>query len=175
MQRQETAINFYCTPQGVGNFNFASNSTSNTIFEKLTIIVIDLVCSSIIMLPYCRSLWQKPIHWLLESFLSNSEISSPRAFKQNASASSWEHNRLAVFNQSLKIIKNQTISIYRLLQCNIFSKQKRGKKTEEYRNLSQSLIILGPGMSRSWNSLNLAAIRADTSGSRRSAADSVCN
>lgn len=42
-----------------------------------------------------------------------------------------------------------------------------------YLILFHRTTFLGPGMSRLWNSLNLAATRADTSTSRRSPADSV--
>lgn len=42
-----------------------------------------------------------------------------------------------------------------------------------YLILLQRSISLRPGMSRLWNSLNFVAIRADISGSRRSAAESV--
>lgn len=71
--------------------------------EKLTIIVIDLLSSSIIMLPYCKSLWQNPIRWLgTESSFSSIEISFSIESNWKALASSGLHNLLAVLSQFLE-------------------------------------------------------------------------
>lgn len=155
-------------------------------------MVIDLVCSSIIMLPYCKSLWQNPISWLsCERVFSNVDISSSRASRRKASASSEGHILLAVLSHFLKqwnewSYKHNSYSTRNGLEkttTEILPAQLDllESKTEDYRvkeiylNLSHRSTFFGPGMSRSWNSFILAAIRADISGSSRSEADSVWN
>jgi hypothetical protein len=57
---------------------------------------------------------------------------------------------------------------------NIFNdKRKTFNLSYQYLILFQRSTVLGPGISRLWNSLIFAATRADISWSRRSAADSV--
>lgn len=64
--------------------------------------MIDLVSSSIIMLPYCKSLWQKPISWspsdksFSSMFISSSKLSNPNFF-----ISFEEHKLLAWLSQFL--------------------------------------------------------------------------
>lgn len=70
--------------------------------KKLTIIVIDLVSSSIIMLPYCKSLWQKPMSWQSsDSFFSNMLISSSKVSNPKSFLSFTEHKVLASLSQFL--------------------------------------------------------------------------
>lgn len=69
---------------------------------KLTIIVIELVSSSIIMFPYWRSLWQKPISWWsFGNSFSSILISSFRVYKQNSFASLAEQKLLATLTHLL--------------------------------------------------------------------------
>lgn len=69
---------------------------AKNIWPQLTIIVINLVSSSIIMLPYCKSLWQKPISWYpSDNFFSRIFISSSRLSKPKFFSSFGEHRLLA--------------------------------------------------------------------------------
>jgi len=59
--------------------------------------------SSSIMLPYCKSLWQNPMHWFApDNSFSKVDISLSKVFKLKASTSSGELKRLASLSQFLK-------------------------------------------------------------------------
>lgn len=160
-------------------------------------MVMELVFSSIIMLPYCKSLWQNTTcWWACESSFSNIEISSSIVSKQKALASSGEAKLLAACRHFLHCekIKIKLLHLelnwrtnnvgakitslwlrYMQLNLQLSAKRKFCIRGQTYRNLSHRRTFFGPGISRSWNSFILDAIRADVFGSRRSDADSVWN
>jgi len=83
--------------------------------EELTMMVMELVFSSIIILPYCKSLWQNTIcWWACESSFSNIEMSSSIVSKQKALASSGEAKLLAACSHFLHCEKqiNKKIKNY---------------------------------------------------------------
>lgn len=68
----------------------------------LTIIVIDLVFSSIMMFPYCKSLWQNTTSWgFCDKSFSTMSISSANVSRWNSFAHSLEHKFLALVSQFL--------------------------------------------------------------------------
>ena len=152
-------------------------------------MVIEFVTSSIIMLPYCKSLWQKPIRWCAPgSSFSNIEISSSMVSKQKALASSGRAKLLAAPSQFLKHWKKKLLHLncrtnnegakitllwLRYMQLKLIGEKKILYWGQTYRNLSHRRTFFGPGISRSLNSFILDAIRADISGSCRSDAESV--
>ena len=81
----------------------ASCSSWCTNVKELTIIVTSLVSSSIMMLPYCRSLWQNPILWFSpDNSFTKVAISSSMSSKRNFLASWVVHKFLAALSQFLQ-------------------------------------------------------------------------
>ena len=130
--------------------------------------MIALVSTSIIMLPYCRSLWQKPIsRYPSDNNFSSVSISSSRLSKPKFLVSFGEHKLLAWLSHFLVNNKRRAFKILH------YNKMDKIDIVYNYLILCQSWTFFGPGIRRLWNSLILEAIKADISGSRRSAAERV--
>lgn len=136
-------------------------------------MVIDLVSSSIIMLPYCKSLWQNPIWSLVARFFSKANISSSRTSKRNSVASWGKETRLASLTHFLKHHIESQLALGVSMKYYTLDIEKTVGDKRTYSSLSQRTIFLDPGISRQWNSFILEAIIPDISGSRKSAAESV--
>lgn len=135
-------------------------------------IVMALVSSSIMMLPYCKSLWQNPISCSLFTSCSSKLISSSMLSRPNSFECSFEHKFLACPTQVLSF--HVQVDIYFHLNKTVM-KMNNYNFPVSYLILSQMSTLLSPGMCMLWNLLSLDATRADMFWSRRSVADSVWN
>lgn len=101
-------------------------------------MVIALVSSSIMMFPYCKSLWQNPIFSSLSKRdFSSILISISITSRRKDLASSGEASLLHAVSQFLKLQKKQ-------------SGEKDYKKEQNFNDLLESKVESGRKQSRIW-------------------------